>query len=134
MTLDLNPDVGPLGQFLDRAAKLVSLFREMILNPHRGFRMDGSLNHALGLQFLETLGQEPITQARDGVDNVGKPGCTLEQGAQDRAGPPAADEFYGPVEFGAHGNIGWGYPCLHCSLSTWVNSIRRVVRAPSHTV
>src|ERR1700682_5224941 len=110
------PASRPEAQLANRGAKLGALLGQRIGDADRLAGLDISLDDALVLQLTKALREEAIGKARHGLREFPKAHRLLCQRADDRPGPPFADQLDSGVKMRADTRrgllLGGGY-CLH---------------------
>src|SRR4051794_18411869 len=88
-----QPLATPLLQGADGRLERAALLGEAVLHADRRAVDDAALDHALALELLEALGEQPIGQLGHELPDAGEVQRSVEQDQDDGPGPALADQL-----------------------------------------
>jgi len=88
-----NPPLGPLSDFIQRALQGAPFLRQRVFHADRCVGHDDPLDDPFRLELAQALRQHAVADVGDGIAELGIPHASVEQQADDGAGPAAADQL-----------------------------------------
>ena len=95
--LEWQPRFRPCGDRIDHAGQRAPLLGDVILDADRRVGEHRPLHDAFRFEFLQPLRKHPVAEARHGLRKVAEARDAAQHGADDGAGPAAADQLHGVV-------------------------------------
>jgi hypothetical protein len=100
--LEFDPFSRPLLDLPEDGFERASLVRKRVFDPNGRLRIDGAVNDALLLQFLQSLGEDSAAQVRQCRFYVAKALRSGHQLVHDETRPTLADDLHASLESRAH--------------------------------